>query len=395
MNNFCKVPFSQLEITPNGEARVCCKISTLTRSPDGRYMNLLQDSFDDIWYSQYMKDLREKFLRNERPPECYKCWNDEASGIQSLRLQSEMLHVEPDRPQVLALSLKLSNKCNCACRICSFWLSSLWVNELKKQNQYPIEHHRYIQLATETKLDKNGNFDLIKDMTKNLERLFVYGGEPLMDNEVLEILKWCRDSGESKHIRLIINTNGTIMNPEILNLLQSFHDTSLYFSIDDVDRRYHYQRWPARWEKVSKTLKEINDLPGKPGFQKCLYASISVFNILYLGEILQAFSEFENMPVNLDNIIYDPEILCIYNLPEDVKPFIKKYLDSIRWEYSQFEFAYDYCNNIKSFMDQKVSPYTREEYLVKLDDFLKTDDERRGESWKDVFPQLYELLLGL
>lgn len=393
MNNFCKAPFAQLEVTPNGECRVCCKISTLARTEDGRYMTLLNDSFDDIWNSKYYKDLRQKFLNNERPPECYKCWNDEASGIQSLRLQTEGLYADLESPKVHALSLKISNKCNCACRICSFWLSSLWVQELKKTERYPVEHHRYIQLSKETKLDKNGNLESIKEMMKHLERLFVYGGEPLLDSEVLQILRYCRDSGESKHIRLIMNTNGTVMNTEILELFKSFDNTSLYFSIDDVDARYNYERWPAKWEKVSKTLAWVNQSPAHPGLQKCLYASISVFNVLYMGDILQAFGEFENMPINLDNIIYDPPLLSICNLPEDVKPKVKEYIDSIRWDIPRFEFAFDYASNIKAFMDQKVSPYTREQYIEEMDKLLGVDDERRGEKWREVFPRLYEILI--
>jgi hypothetical protein len=267
------------------------------------------------------------------------------------------------------------------------------VNELKRTDRYPVEHHRYIELSKETKLDKNDNFTQIKEMMKHLERLYVYGGEPLIDEEVLQILRYCRDSRESKHIRLIMNTNGTIMNDEIMSLFKSFHDSSLYFSVDDIEGRYNYQRWPVRWDKVSKVLQSVNDQPVHYGLQKCLYASISVFNVLYLGEILQGFGEFPNLPINLDNIIYDPPILALYNFPEDIKPQVKAYLDSIRWDIPHFEFGYDYCGNIKSFMDQKKSPYTRESYLKQLDEFLGPDDERRGESWKDVFPKLYELLI--
>ena len=99
-----------------------------------------------------------------------------------------------------------------------------------------------------------------------------------------------------------------------------------------------------------------------------------------------------NMPVNLDNIIYDPDILCIYNLPEEIKPAVKKYIDSIDWASSSFEFAFDYANNIKSFIDLKVSPYSLESYKRKLDEFLGQDDIRRKQNWKETFPKLFLLL---
>lgn len=392
MKNFCKVPFSQLEVTPNGDARFCCKISDIARKKDLSPYNLLTDSFDDIWNSDDFNSLRRRFLNGERPEVCNKCWTDEVSGIQSLRLQSSMLEVDVHKPKIICLSLKLSNKCNCACRICSYWLSSLWVNELKKQDRYPAQDHGYLELSMETKLDKNNNFEMIKDIATNLDRLFIYGGEPLMDKEVLDILRYCKESKKSKNINLIINTNGTIMNDEILDLLNSFKHTSLYFSIDDTEDRYNYERWPANWDKVGKTLQSINDLPVKSTMTKCLYASISVFNILYLDELLDEFRKFENMPVNLDNIIYDPSILCIYNLPEEIKPVVKRYVESIDWENNKFEFDFDYANNIKSFIDLKVSPYSRETYKLKLDEFLSRDDIRRKQDWKTTFQKLYLLL---
>ena len=283
--NFCNAPFAALEVTPQGDCRVCCQMPQQSvLRPDGTNYRVNQDGISVIWQSQWMKDFRERFINNERPSECSMCWDDEKAGIVSLRKQLSGMYIhDVHNPKLKNLTLKLSNKCNCACRICSFWLSSLWETEIKKSGRMLDRDVWFIEENSKDKISSEFWNDWQENL-KTLDSLLIYGGEPLINDEVLMILRYLVENGLSKKMSLYLNTNGTIMNPDVIGLLYEFKETGLYFSIDDVFDRYNYERWPAKYENIKKDLLELHDTYNRSNVNICLYTSISIFNIFYLVE---------------------------------------------------------------------------------------------------------------
>lgn len=390
-SNFCNAPFSALEITPEGNFRICCKMphkSILKEDLKPYKVNI--DGISQTWNSLWLQNFRQRFINNERPVECKMCWDDEAAGIVSYRKQLENVDVDVENPKIKLLVLKLSNKCNCACRICSFWLSSLWQKELEKTGRFNKDYIWFIEENDKNKITEG----LWKDWESHLstiETLLIYGGEPLINAEVLNVLNFLVKNNHSQNIQLILNTNATVLDEDIIRLFYKFKGVNLYFSIDDVNERYDYERWPAKYRNIKSDLLNFHATYERKPIDVSLYTSISIFNIFNLHEIFDEFKNFPKFTINFDNLIHEPYILSIYGLPEEIKPKVEHYLDTLdfnqRWENSS-----DVKSIIKNFLYLYKNNYSTAEYIEKLDSLLGTDDERRKQYWRETFPSLNKIL---
>ena len=77
--NFCISPFISTRQGPSQKVSPCAFGAGEWYQP-----NL---NSKERWNSDELESLRQKFLRNEQPEECKRCWNEETAGAQSLRLR--------------------------------------------------------------------------------------------------------------------------------------------------------------------------------------------------------------------------------------------------------------------------------------------------------------------
>ena len=82
----CSLPWTAVETSPNGEARVCCLADNLITQPNGHPYNMSEHSLQDAFQSDYMKKLRQEFLDGKKPSTCNKCWSVEQAGGKSKRI---------------------------------------------------------------------------------------------------------------------------------------------------------------------------------------------------------------------------------------------------------------------------------------------------------------------
>lgn len=385
MGRFCKLPFSSLEMSPDGTCQVCCKIDRPITKPDGTKYNLVTDKLADIWNSENLQQIRQKFLDGVEPEECSKCWVEEQTGNYSLRQQTKDLPHNPKDPKPVYLSLKLSNKCNLACRICGPHLSSLWEQEFLKTNKATNdpEYYRYVH---DNKLEGD-NLRLLHEWTPNLEHVLIYGGEPLINEEVLSFLDHLADTGLSKNIHLVLNTNGTICNDRIIGKLSQFKKVNLFLSIDDVGARFEYQRWPARWDKVSANLERFCSL-GQP-FEVRLYPTFSVLNLYYMKEILEGLSRFL-VPISLLNIIHEPATLAIRNAPPLMKEVLRRKISEVDFSRYQLDGDHDYKAIFLNTINLPVSPLFPETKVWHgaFQWQIGSSDTYRKQNFRETFPEL-------
>jgi MoaA/NifB/PqqE/SkfB family radical SAM enzyme len=392
-SNFCTMPFNSLEVSPDGTCKVCCKIQTDIKKSNTEYFNVLNDNINDIWHSVDLQLLRKKFLKNERPDECRLCWTEEESNVKSLRQQTATGVVDLENPKVTYLSLKLSNKCNLACRICSPHLSSLWQTQFKKLNLdlHPVEMFKTIDLEK----FQGDRLLSLHGLSTNLTQLLIYGGEPLINDEVIAYLEYLADSSISKNIQLILNTNGTVYSEKIISIFKNFKFVDLFLSIDDIEKRFEYQRWPAKWEKIDANIQNYAKLSDNIKVE--FYPSVSVLNILNIEEMLEKLSSY-NVPITFNNIIHDPRLLSIRNLPKECKSIVIEKINSI--DFSKFNFNKTYPDAkiaLLSFLqldNDEGLDLNRVDYLNKFNENMLMHDEARHTQLKDYIPELWNLLNG-
>ena len=165
------------------------------------------------------------------------------------------------------LELQIDSNCNAACSICGPELSTLW----QKQLSIPIHtdfqepHDQIISMVDFSKLT------LVK----------IFGGEPLFSNSHLKILKEIPDPSI---VDIAYSTNGSIFpTQEVFDVWKQFKNVKLAFSIDDLDDRFKYIRWPLKWSMVENNLIRISKM--LPNISLVVHTTVNPMNVLYLKEL--------------------------------------------------------------------------------------------------------------
>jgi organic radical activating enzyme len=269
----------------------------------------------------------------------------------------------------------------------------LWQSQFKKLNLklHPVEMFKTIDLE---KFQGDRLLSLHK-LSTDLTQLLIYGGEPLINDEVLAYLEYLADSSISKNIQLILNTNGTVYSEKIISIFRKFKSVELFLSIDDIEKRFEYQRWPAKWDKIDSNINNYSVLKGNINVE--FYPSVSVLNILNIDEVLEKLSSY-NIPITFNNIIHDPRLLSIRNLPKECKLIVIEKIKSI--DFSKFNFNKTYPdakNALLGFIqldnDEGLDLSTAD-YLNVFNQHMIIHDEFRNTHLKDYIPDLWSLLNG-
>jgi MoaA/NifB/PqqE/SkfB family radical SAM enzyme len=386
--SLCLYPFFNVMMNANGTYKPCCKWSEVLEDEQGRPLEASSKSLGEAFHSGEMDDLRRAFLKGNFPKKCSVCWDEESKNIQSMRRDSfdylldKSILKDPSHP--LRLDLYMSNLCNLKCRICSADYSSKWIAEAKETQ------------GIEASLQQNltdANFEEIKTWLPKIIELGLFGGEPLYLKSCRQLLEYCVQNGYSQHIKLLINTNGTIYDDELLDLLLHFKKVLLNFSLDDIAERFEYQRKGAVW---ADTISNVRSFLSKGGFEhrdklECkVCCTVSSLNIYYLPEFFQEIQrEFTGMPVYL-NFLHGPYSLSARNLPTEIKALVKSRIQKFRHLYD-LKFDQNHTRTIENIFDfLDLSPTEAFSSFFKE---IDRGDAYRNEKFSQIFPEFYALIL--
>jgi molybdenum cofactor biosynthesis enzyme MoaA len=285
----------------------------------------------------YLTDIRKVWSINQFPVECSKCKKAEQDNIPSRRLSSNQWYVDNgydnDTIELIRLDYWVGDTCNLACVICNPGDSSLW----KKELGFFKEDRRRV----------TNEFWQTIDISK-LKFIHFNGGEPLLSKEHVEFLKAIEQKSD---VHLNYNTNGTILpTEELLNLWKQFKLVQLDFSIDDIEERFEYQRYPAKWESVKNNLQwYIDNSP-----VNCMFAVNTTVSILN-------YNNLKNLNKWLESNFYANRVTD--PIPYRQQPAV----------------------GLFSLKDAQM----RQNQII---DFLNLCDSRRNTNWKLTFPELVNLI---
>jgi len=384
--HFCPMPFVNLEARTDGSMSICCQMDELI-SHKGETLSLTHNVLTDGWRSDWLQNLRKDFLNGEKPKSCYSCWTAEDAGIDSKRqralrdfpnaLEEAIEKKENIKPK--AMDLKLGNVCNNKCRICNSFASSLWVPEEKKRdgsNNLFWDRMRTVGRWPET---NEAFWEDFEELSDDLEVLEFYGGEPLLIKRHYDILQDLVDSGRSKDIKLLYNTNGSIYPERGLELWPHFKQVMLSWSFDGVGKQFEYIRHPAKWDEVQNNLQKVLDKNIPNIFIDICY-TVGIFNIMYMEEILEWRDNFKaDLPIYF-NHVYTPDHFSCKVLPPEVKDAIVEHYKGNN--HPDIVSSVKYCTDVNYDLDKLNMFYSQ----------VKFSDEFRGESFAKTFPEFYELL---
>tara|TARA_B110000503_G_scaffold35160_1_gene57487 strand:- start:798 stop:1958 length:1161 start_codon:yes stop_codon:yes gene_type:complete len=366
----CVLPFHHMAVRPDGQIFPCCVFRADEVPKD------LNVSHPDPFNHDYMKWLRQKMRKDEYVHGCRKCYEDEKSSSRSFRvdLLSPWMEdfgiptVEEGRGVVKKLTnidLALSNVCNNKCRMCMPELSTHWYSDAKKLG-LPIPKG----IITDNTIVNH--YDL-----SDLRFIKILGGEPMMEQDkLIKVLKKCT----LDKLTLLLVTNVSILpTPELVALLKQCKKVSIDMSIDSYGKLNDFLRKDSNWDTVHTNIHWY-----KNNFDIVSMHSVSsIYNVNKVHELLDFCLEND---LGHDCVVVDgPDWMGPRNLPEEVKPWVLEYLESME---------HKYVGTTSVIPARKIFPLLKDDlaqegdfgYFLRMDN---TFNKLRTEHWKTLNPELW------
>ena len=393
-NKFCVLPWVSLEASPVGTVRPCCLADDEIVDNIGNKFELLTADFADIQNSNHMTSLRQQFIDGKQPQTCRKCWNEERAGRTSKRMHTldRMKHMNissewtADAKPLMFLDLKLGNICNLKCRICGSWSSSQFATE--EINQLPREEQKqsfpYQMLRAGAWPKENESFwQQIDGCLNDIRYIEFTGGEPFMIEQHFAMLQGIVDRGIAHQVEIHYNTNGTHYPEQAIEIWKHFKTVEIAFSIDDLGKRFEYQRSNAVWSEVVFNIDRFRLLrKDYPNIQLQCCSTVNVFNVRYIDQLANWIAT-QDFNFVYWNMMHDAWYFSIATLPESAKNDIILHLESAnipgRWR-EEFD-------RICDFMRRGAST---DGFMLRMK--VRDLDRKRGQNLATVEPEFAALI---
>jgi MoaA/NifB/PqqE/SkfB family radical SAM enzyme len=344
--------------------------------------------------------LREQFREGQKPETCKLCWDEEAAGRTSKRINSRIrlkelyskVDWENNNPdQLWFLDLKLGNICNLKCRICGSWSSSKWAAEEldympkgsdKKQH---IAYQWLKQGAWPRNSDTNF-WSNLKTLLPNIKYLEFTGGEPWLIQEHFDLLKYAVDNGYSKNIDIHYNTNATQMPGDFFDseIWKEFGRVDIAFSIDNVGARFEYERYGAKWKLANDIIDYVHYSQASiPNITTQLCFTINIQNVYYLDELLE-WADTKHFGSVYFNMMHSPDHMSVQKMTTEAQQLVLDKLKTVFWKNN---FYVNEINNVIKFIEQGIGSDGKE-FLEKM----QRTDAYRKQNFKDTHPEIAQAM---
>lgn len=330
---FCPLLFQHLATHPHGGVTHCCiadhRNALSSSKTDNYYFNLNVDSVHNIMNSDSFKSARLQVLQGNKPQACMRCYNEEAKGMHSKRLEEIKNYPEytldkakktVDQQgyiqdvQLEFVELRLGNVCNVACRTCNPASSSKWRNDYDKlQNSLSFNLTNYNTMQGFRWPERKEFWEDLLMHCDNVKTFYINGGEPMLIKQHFKFLQHLVDIGKTD-VKLWYNINMTLMDDKVIELWRQFNHVKVSCSIDDLRERNGYIRYPTKWQDVIRNFKKLKE----EDFEIDVTQTVSWMNYSSLGDFYDFFYKEHGVWVH-HNYVYDPMILSPGVLPKDMR----------------------------------------------------------------------------
>jgi MoaA/NifB/PqqE/SkfB family radical SAM enzyme len=392
---WCSMAWVHQFIDPQGRVKPCCRFNMPKEIEQEN--NLNKQSLGDIFYGNFMNDVRQKMINNQEVPGCVRCYQEEASGKKSLRerynhmsdLLPNTLIEDLNDPTIRWIELAISNDCNLACRMCDSRYAWKWFDD---------EKELYGITKSKDKFTKS-DISSIDNFLDKIVHIKFTGGEPLIIPDHFKLLDKLSQQENVSDIYLNYSTNLTIVpKQDTIDKWKKFKYIEFACSFDGIGPTWELVRYPSKWETAEKVmqnfLKMTNDFDCRVG----LRSSISLNNILNMPEAfdwwIKNWNEYASTPFSEDNWINPthvtfPNYLSTTVLPLKYKDIVAKKLDSRK---------NDFGNVISNSLESQINyMYSKDDtYLMpELKQYTLHFDNKRKQDFFIANPELIGLFDGI
>lgn len=370
--NFCPIPWTGLMYNFDGTVKNCIRSST----PIG---NLKDNHIQEILSSEKNIATKKKMLENLPGDACSPCYNleqkkhnfdtisDRVFYLRELKNVNQTVYDNIDTFELNTVDARWTNLCNFSCVYCSPEFSSKWASELNITANSPTDNQKK-QLQ-----------EYIFNRAKNLQHVYLAGGEPLLMKENAELLE--KLLKENPTVNLRINTNLSKVDTKNFDLICKFPNVQWIVSVETKEEEYEYIRYGGKWLDFISNLEYIKKLNHKISFNMLhfLLNFQSLFNCI---EFLKQ-QGFHNNSFIIGPVT-KPDYFDIRHLPEHKIDEIKKIIQIKINDNPGFLLENSYVN-LLNHLDKKIVKNLNLSFQN-----LSIIDNRRGLNSKLIFKDLYK-----
>lgn len=390
---FCMYPWTHLYVHPTGEIGPCC-------ASERWVGNLKQNTLQEIWNQQPMKDLRLSMLSDSPASACKRCYEMEAAGAGSLRILANKTfahHIDLvdktnidgslDEFKMLRWDVRFNNLCNLKCRICHHVCSSSWHQDLAKLDpDWAKANPKSFLFAGRHETD---TWEQVLPHLDHAEEIYFAGGEPLMMQEHFDILNEL-ERKQRFDVKLFYNTNFThvqLKNRDVFDYWKKFKNVEVAASLDGSGERGEYMRKGTDWHTVVANRKRMMEVCPNVSFR--VSSTASILNVLHLPDFHKEWVELglitpEEFFVGL---LKDPMYYRVDMATQDMKDQVnEKYQQHLAWlePLDTLGRATNSFRSVLNFMNKTDNKQLLPEFWNKTQQL----DTLRNESVLQVIPEL-------
>ena len=304
MDYYCSTKFTDLMISVQSRLLYnCCKAY-----PERLNVDWLEKNPGRLFHTDTMLEDRGLMLQNKSCVSCHHgCYKHEEQGVVSPRQQMANNQIkrsndsitDPNAP-LKDLTISLTTDCNMACVYCSPEWSTTWQREVDKDGPYVMEGHQiknnnWNKLWRNLKQKSRGAdtkfFKLILNeikLAKELEIITLIGGEPLLNNQIEELL----ETAKGKRIKIV--TGLGVNRQRLAKLLEKTKGLPILWKVsgESTGDFFEFIRYGLDWDDFKKKIEMINNANHDLEFQVTM-SNLSAF------DFHNFYKTFGDFPMNV------------------------------------------------------------------------------------------------
>jgi MoaA/NifB/PqqE/SkfB family radical SAM enzyme len=233
------------------------------------------------------------------------------------------------------------------------------------------------------------NIDSIRGSFKNAKLVLFTGGEPMLNEDILEIISIIKQES-TELVSVSLTTNMTIINNDILDALNDLGiSISISISIDGTPLTNDYIRYGCNWQTMIDNFTYICEK--YPRFRYSVNTTVSSLTAGYITDILDIVRNLEiRLGIKFEYLMASPvtdkRFLNPGLLPQSIKDIYLKKLQQYSHE-STIPGDYRLIETTREMLNSNGST----EDLYNFIDYIKQVDAVANTNVLDSYPEFKEL----
>lgn len=394
---FCPLPWTGIYVEPTGRVDTCCISKNNIGNIHDSAVSAMLGSLKNI-------QIKTEMLKSVPVAGCSQCYPvDKYLYPTHVEQFSRNRHIKTHKEYVQDKSffgdvknfdlkyadLRFRNTCNYACVYCSETLSSTWAAE---KNIFQRINNAGI-----------GNLvNYFVENVKSLREVYLAGGEPLLIKENERIISELIEKNPECFV--MVNTNlSQLKGNKIFELLKQLPNVMWLISVDAMQKKYNYIRWPGDWNEFSSNLELLRDtMPATHELTfNMVYNALNMIDIFDCVDWLVMYGyakAYDYVTITYYNSGANPSILDPRSSPSDwMKQSNERIQEEIRkhtrlnssMNSSAYVNGLEYILGINQVKLDHVPRWYINDQPTNIFGFLSELDRKRKLNSVEAFPEIY------